>query len=259
LRDVLNRTNLWRCLTVAIVVIASGCRATLPSTLEPQPIPYEPKPCIVYVADGAGNFQMASKAFRLVAGTDHYPLEVRTFEWSHGKGRIVADQICYQYARQQGERFADELRACKASHPEMPIHVVGHSAGAMATLAALEAVPEGIVDHAVLLAPSVSSTYDLRPALQKVRVGLHVFYSENDLSYLGLWTSVLGNTDRKWTISSGLTGFRVVDDPERPESHQKLHQHAWHPNHLHLGNDGGHYGCYQPDFLRAKVLPLLCR
>ncbi len=254
-----SRANLWHWLPLAIALASSGCRATLPATLEPRLIPYLPAPCILYVADGAGNFQMVSKAFKLVADADKYPLEVRTFEWSHGKGRIVSDQVCYQYARKQGQRLADELLACRAAHPDAPIHLVGHSAGATAALAALETLPEGIVDRVVLLAPSVSSTYDLRRALRSVRNGLHVFHSENDMGYLGLWTCILGNTDRKWTISSGMAGFRVLPDPACPDSHLKLHQHAWQPTDQQFGNDGGHYGSYQPDFLRAQVLPLLHR
>ncbi len=249
----------WRWLPFALLLAATGCRVTLPATLEPRPIPYLPSPCIVYVTDGAGNFQMASKALKMVARADDYPMEVRTFEWSHGRGRIVADQVCYQYARRQGLRLADELQACRAEHPDTPIHVVAHSAGATSVLAALEAIPDGVVDRVVLLAPSVSSTYDLRPALRNVRRTLHVFHSKNDVSYLGLWTTILGNTDRKWTISSGLAGFRVLPDLLQSGTDPKLHQHAWQPSDQQLGNDGGHYGGYQPDFLRAQVMPLLCR
>ena len=32
---------------------------------------------------------------------------------------------------------------------------------------------------------------------------------------------------------------------------------AWQPSDRELGNDGGHYGAYQPDYLKVRVLPVL--
>ncbi len=36
----------------------------------------------------------------------------------------------------------------------------------------------------------------------------------------------------------------------------KLRQHPWSRDLLWTGNRGGHYGSYQPPFLRAYVLPI---
>jgi hypothetical protein len=34
-------------------------------------------------------------------------------------------------------------------------------------------------------------------------------------------------------------------------------QHPWQPSYRQLGNEGGHYGAYQPEYLKAQVLPVL--
>jgi hypothetical protein len=41
------------------------------------------------------------------------------------------------------------------------------------------------------------------------------------------------------------------------ELYAKLRQYPWEPGLDSTGNHGGHYGAYQPDFLRVAVLPLL--
>lgn len=213
---------------------------------------------IVFVADGAGNFQAASKSLRDVVTEEKLPVYVETFEWSHGNLRILADQLDTKHSRETGIRLADEVAKFHVAHPYVKIFLMGHSAGSGVVLTAAEHVPPGIIEGVVLLSPSVSTTYDLRPALRACRDGVDVFYSEQDWFYLAFATRVFGTADRRRAATSGRVGFQVS-----PKNHEeamlygKLRQRAWQHEDAFLGNRGGHYGNYQPDFLRTYVLPIL--
>ncbi len=242
-------------LALCLHLAAAGC-ATAPLQVTPNPVPGVSAPATVFVADGAGNYQMASRSLRAVIVADAYPIDVQTFEWSHGLGRMVADHTCYQYARAQGRTLAELVQAYHACHPDTPLYLLGHSAGATAVMAALENLPPGVVDGAVLLSPSLSAHYDVRPALAAVD-GLYVFHSRQDYGYLGVVTGLLGTSDRRWAASSGRVGFRVPAGGAADPAYAKLYQRAWYPADRALGNQGGHYGNYQPDFLRAHIVPRL--
>jgi hypothetical protein len=87
---------------------------------------------------------------------------------------------------------------------------------------------------------------------------MHVFFSQRDTIYLGIWTGILGNSDRRWGPSSGRIGFQVprVVGAEDALLYSKLIQRPWQCTDRAAGNDGKHYGDYQPEFLRLHVLPL---
>lgn len=245
-----------RAAALLLVLTAAGCTTTQ-ARLAPRPVSRIACPARVYVADGAGNFQIASRTLQAVVQADHYPLQTVPFDWSHGYGRVIADQVGYLHARAEGKRLANEVCAFHAAHPEVPVYLLGHSAGCAVVLAALENLSPGMVDRAILLSPALSTTYDLRPALATVQRGVYVFYSQHDYWYLGLITGVLGTSDRRWTASSGRYGFEVPAQCGDGHWYGKLFQRAWMPPDAELGNYGGHYGNYQPNFLRSYIIPLL--
>jgi pimeloyl-ACP methyl ester carboxylesterase len=213
---------------------------------------------IVFVADGAGNYQMASKMLRGVVQETAAALAVETFVWSHGFKRTMPDQMDLPHARIQGQRLAEIVLAYRKQYPRALIHLVGHSAGSMVVLSATEHLPPGTVDHIVLLAPSVSCEYDIRPALRCVRGTVQVHYSRHDWLYLGLCTKLVGCADRHWCGASGRKGFSLrVESPEDAALLERLQQHPWQSSYRLLGNEGGHYGAYQPAYLKAHVLPVL--
>ena len=110
----------------------------------------------------------------------------------------------------------------------------------------------------MLLGPSVSCEYDVRPALRSVRCSVEVYYSSKDWLWLGLCTGVIGCADRRRCGASGYCGFSlIVESPEDARLLEKLQQHPWQAEDRLLGNLGGHYGAYQPEFLKARVLPVL--
>jgi pimeloyl-ACP methyl ester carboxylesterase len=222
--------------------------------------PAAPPPNVVFVADGAGNYQMASKMLRSAVGETGAPLDVETFVWSHGYKKVLPDQVDFAHARMQGEHLADAVLALCKQHPDARIHLVGHSAGSMVVLSAAEHLPADAVASIVLLGPSVSCEYDIRPALRCARCGLEVHYSSRDWLYLGLCTGLVGCADRRRCGASGRCGFSLlVESPDDEQLLERLHQHAWQPDDRQLGNHGGHYGAYQVEYLKARVLPVLLK
>jgi pimeloyl-ACP methyl ester carboxylesterase len=213
---------------------------------------------VVFVADGAGDYQIASKMLRSVVFETAAPLEVETYVWSHGYKRVILDQMDLPHARHQGQLLAQVVLAYRKIHPKARIHLVGHSAGSMVVLSACEHLPAGALDRVVLLAPSVSSDYDIRPVLRSVRGSLEVHYSSRDWVYLGLCTKIVGCADRVFCGASGRCGFNLlIESPEDAALLDRLEQHPWQPSDRNLGHDGGHYGAYQPEYLKARVLPVL--
>jgi pimeloyl-ACP methyl ester carboxylesterase len=201
-----------------------------------------------------------SNAFQRAIEDAHLPLGVEVFEWTHGQGRILADQMDAAHARAEGLQLAGQVVSYRRHYPGGEVYLVGHSAGCAVILAAVEALPPNMVDRIILLAPSVSVDYDLRPALRNCRDGIDVFCSPRDVGYLGVGVSLIGTADRRWRPAAGRVGFcpQGVTAEERA-LYAKLRQHPWDPCLDWSDNHGGHFGTYQPIYLRAYVLPLLTR
>jgi pimeloyl-ACP methyl ester carboxylesterase len=213
---------------------------------------------IVFVVDGAGGDENATRS--IAAATDQFlpPVHVRSFHWSHGQCRGLADVVDVAYARCQGRLLAEEVCRYRSAYPGIPIYLVAYSAGSYVMLAACEQLPPDCLERIILLAPSVSAGYDLRPALASARQGVDAFTSERDRFYLGLGTTVIGTSDRKHEAAAGRVGFcPPVLSPCEAWLAGRLRQHAWNPGVAWTGNDGGHSGSLQREYLKAYVLPLL--
>jgi pimeloyl-ACP methyl ester carboxylesterase len=226
-------------------------------TLEPAALPGLPqsnRPA-VFIADGAGDFRACSETFRQTAAEDQLNLDVVTFVWSHGYLRNLADQTDVDHAHNRGLILAEMVRQTRQRFPDAPISLVAHSAGSSVVLAAAENSPSGSIDRIILLAPSMSENYDLRPALMASRNGIDAFISDEDWVWLGLLVDILGTPDDPRSVrASGRYGFTLP--PTDPLFH-KLRVHRWTRDQQLLDNDGGHFGDYQPAFIRQRILPLL--
>jgi hypothetical protein len=244
----------YRLLPVALVVligVACPVRAQSPPAARPR------RPIAVFAADGAGNFRTASMMLRQVIDEDALPIELHSFEWSHGYARVLSDQVAFSHARDKAKLLAEQIVAYHAAFPKIPIYVYAHSAGCAVATKAIEELPLGLVERVVLLAPSLSATYDVVPCLERVNRGLHVFYSRQDWCFLGVCTYMVGTADRRFSCCSGRVGFKAESDQLDPVLARKLHQHAWQPDERALGNNGGHFGGYQPAYVRMHIIPLL--
>lgn len=243
-------------LLLPLALSVSGC-AALREARSPAVSSYSG--CnVAFVLDGAGDFQATSLAMREVAAKGDWPLQVETFDWSHGYIRVIADQIDRKNMLAQAQRLAALVITYRQCHPAAEIYLVGHSAGCGVVLAAADTLPPDTVTRIVLLAPAVSTEYDLRPALCSTRTTIDVYYSIRDRLYLGLGTALFGTSDRRWDCRpAGRIGFQSASTPDEFCLYRKLRQFPWHPSMKETGNQGGHYGPYQKGFLQDCVLPLM--
>jgi pimeloyl-ACP methyl ester carboxylesterase len=245
-----SRSRPWMIVLAVVLASAQGAHAQWSVQASPRNV--------CFVADGAGNYQMASKSLRTTVSQASVPMEVETFNWSHGYKKIITDQVDSQHARLKGKQLAETVLAFKYDNPQAKVQLVGHSAGSLVVLSAAEMLPPDTIDHIILLSPSVSAQYDIRPALRCTRCTVEVHFSQKDWVFLGIWTGLLGCADRRHCVASGRVGFRTqLDSPADAHLRPKLVQHAWNPSFISLGNYGGHYGGYQPEYLRERVLPVL--
>jgi pimeloyl-ACP methyl ester carboxylesterase len=238
-----------------VVWVPVGCSSVQQEVQRPLTVPNQRG--VIFAVDGAGGFHSMSDALMKAVMDANAPLGIEPVHWTHGTGRVLVDQIDYHHVRQEGERLAASLAAVRRTCPASAIYLVAHSAGCAVALAAAEALPPDALDRMVLLAPSVSADYDLRPSLRSCRY-TDVFYSTRDLGFLGLAVGLLGTSDRHWQAAAGRIGFQIKGStPDDPALLARLHQHPWHPCVAWSGNSGGHFGNYQVSFLQAYVLPLL--
>jgi pimeloyl-ACP methyl ester carboxylesterase len=247
--------RLSRLLTAILSLVTAMC---CPAGATAQPQPAVPG-TVVFMLNGAGGFEIASRAVRETIEQDGCPICVETFNWTHGYWRIIADQCHGSHTRAAGHRLAEQVLAWREEHPGQRICLMGHSAGCAVVLAAAESLPPCTLARVILLAPAVSVKHDLRPALAAACEGIDVFYSEHDWACLGIGVALAGTADRHWTTAAGRRGFPLwACCGEDAALFLKLRQYPWNPSLSCVGHRGGHYGSYQPDFLRAFVLPLLC-
>jgi pimeloyl-ACP methyl ester carboxylesterase len=221
------------------------------------PMPPATPSHVLFVADGAGDFRAASTSIRETAASEGLPLDVRTFVWSHGFLRGIADHTDIEWAKERGRELAGLVMAQKQARPDLPVSLVGHSSGSFVVLLAAEQLPPDTLERIVLLSPAVSSSYDVRPALRSARNGMDVFFSRNDRLFLGAFTAIAGTSDAsEQTRAAGRFGFEPTVQPGEEALYAKLRQYEWNATLDPTGHDGGHYGAYQPGHLRKFVLPL---
>lgn len=239
-----SMNSMARYLAASLVALIAGpVAAATPATADHRPL--------VWIADGAGDLKGCSNAFTHANMLGGGPLELAVFPWSHGYRRLLLDQIDGRHARLQGARFAQRILERSRLEPGRRVILVGHSAGCAVVLAAGDCLPSGSVDRIVLLAPSVSTGYDLRPSLAASREGIDVFCSKKDWVALGFVTRVVGTVDRRWGPAAGRRGFNLQCESIGARHHFWTAEVAW------TGHSGGHHGMHAPAFLENYVFPLI--
>jgi hypothetical protein len=251
---------------VLLLTLPVGCTAgpDRPVVSPDRPVVSAARPApdravaVVFCADGAGGLGETTDTLAHVIAAEGVPIRVDKVEWSHGEGRFLIDHLDRRNLQVKGEGLAREARQLKMRSPESRICFVGQSAGCAVLLLAAEAMPADSVDRVVLLAPSVSSRYDLRPALRATREGIDVFYSERDWFVLGLGMAFSGTTDGHLPPVAGRVGFRTnVANTSDEALYARLRQHPWSPEVEQTGRTGGHYGALEDRHVRARILPML--
>lgn len=206
----------------------------------------------VIVANGSGNTRHVTES--LVCARDQFslPLRVETVPWQRYEA-LIRDHKDQEGQLIGAMAVAQRVLALRQASPNMRICLVGHSSGGRVILAAADSLPPNSVDHIILLAPSVSNSYDLRRALAASREGITSFCSRKD-GVLTLAEKFLTTAEGAKTPTAGRFGFLV--DPHDP-LYSKLYQYAWQPMDAVIGHHGGHFGTTRSIFLSHAVLPLL--
>jgi hypothetical protein len=247
------RPAAWLLLLLPLV---GGC-VGLPRRVESR-LPPDVARGVVFVVPGAGGGQKAPRVVAAEADAACLGLHVRSFDWGHGDRLGLADVADVSHAQRQGQLLAAEVRRCLSERPGVSVSLVGHSAGCVVVLAAVECLPADSLDRVILLAPATSPCHDLRRALMSARRGVDAYVSERDWLWLGLGTTVAGTPDGGRGPAAGRVGFYFPTLPPGQEAlAPRLRQHPWRPCVAWTGNHGGHAGTLEPAFVRAYLLPLL--
>ncbi len=223
-----------------------------------QPDASDARP-LVWVLDGAGDLKGCSNALTPANALSGQPVEMALFSWSHGYRKLFLDQTDTSHAKAQGTKLAQAILERKMHEPGRRVVVVAHSAGCAVALAACDLLPMDAVDRVVLLAPSVSTGYDIRPTLWSAKEGVDVFCSRKDWVALGFVVRVVGTTDNFWSGSAaGRLGFKPKKENALAEMEaSRLRQHFWTPDMARTGHTGGHHGMFAPGFIQTYLMPLM--
>ncbi len=233
-------------ITLAMVTILIGCGARLPIGESPN---------IVFVIPGvSGDSGRYNGLVRALSQSGDVSIEV--VAW--GAPAVLffmnfSDKSIHDRAELELAKRIDDWHS---ANPVARIDLIGHSAGCGVILGALPLIrPSVRIDDVVLLAPSVSPSYDLRPALERVEGTMHVFVSDRDTLFLKWRTGNFGTYDRIRTPAAGNLGFDLTSLPEAYRA--KLVQQRYDPRWKSLGNDGGHFGTLSQAFVQEVLIPRL--
>jgi hypothetical protein len=212
---------------------------------------------VIFTIDGVGGFNLSTTAMSFAFKLAGLPYKIEQLYWSHGFGHWLRDlqdkDRLDQKSRELAKKIIDLLGQGKK------IFIVAKSAGCAIALKALSLLPPASVERVILLAPAVSPTYKLVPALRAVKEKLVSFWSPNDALILGLGTTIFGTADGAHRRSAGMIGFKppIEPDSETAGLYQKFFQIKWQPAMIGDLNFGDHQGSVAVPFLSKHVVPLL--
>jgi hypothetical protein len=147
-----------------------------------------------------------------------------------------------------GQVIAKEIEQYQDSYPGRPVYVVGHSGGGGIAVFVAEGMSPGRkLDGLVLLAASISNTYNLSKALSHCKNGLVNYYNPDDVGLLGVGTTIVGTVDGGHGVSAGLSGFK--------SSHPRVFQVKVTSNMTLRYGGGAHDAATRPGFVSRYVAP----
>jgi len=243
---------------VALILVSqAGCVSA------PRPSLEQKQRAMVYVLpgiEGESRFNINIAKGLIRGGVDG---AVTVHDWTTRAGSLgwflhLADE---RRNRSEAIRLARRIIKYQETFPNRPVYLVAHSGGAGIALMALERLPHfASVDAVVLLAAAVSPDHNLAKALAHTRRGIWNFYSNRDVGFLMLGTSLFGTIDRAHGPSAGAVGFSApVDTSDEADRLyvEKLHQIPYVREMADDGNLGGHGGWTNPGFVARWVAPII--
>jgi len=231
-----------------IALAAGGCQSNAP--LEGQNL--------VVLVPGCAGDGFWYNGLRKSVASGQPGRTVRTFEWGLPLPLYMLNLQDEGVHSKAEMRLAKAIKSWRDRYPGGHLTLLGHSAGCGVILGSLKRIEKQVdVENVVLLAPSVSPDYEIRPALRQIGGALHVFYSADDRLWLGWRTGTFGTYDSVRGAAAGKVGFNA--DGLEADLRMKLVQHSYEPQFAELGNGGGHFGSLGKKFDDRVIAPLVAR
>lgn len=207
------------------------------------------------------SFLNASIAKGLIDGG--WPGAVEVYDWTAGSVFLFPVNLrALERNKHEAAKVAEKILAYQQKYPDRPVHIIGHSGGGGIAVLALEALPFGReITSALLLAPAISPSYDLRKAMRRTEHGIWNFYSRHDVGFLKAGTTVMGTIDGQHTSAAGAVGFQMpwgLDEEDRRLYAGRLRQQAYSRKMADSGHSGGHTGWANRHFVAEWLCPIMC-
>lgn len=197
--------------------------------------------------DGVGNWGFGVAEMEQGLTAAGYRGHVSNFRWSVTLNPVL-DQTFRIFAKSGGERLGGIVNEQLDRYPNAPVNLIGLSAGSGVAIWAAEAVkPPHKLRNVVLLASSLSSTYDARKALANISGHIIVFHCPSDPVLDGP-ARVLGSIDGKFDDCAGLVGLRGPGVETG-----RIKNIPWNSRFAALGWTGSHTDCTSEPFVRVEV------
>jgi pimeloyl-ACP methyl ester carboxylesterase len=211
---------------------------------------------IIIVASGSGGDPSLTENLGQLVQLRGLPLAVVEIPWCRMSGPFK-DHMDLEGQYLGARRVVEYVSAFRQQCPGEKVFLLGHSTGTHVLLNAVGFLPPRSVDQIVLLAPSISRDFDLRPALRCSKGGIISTCSDEDW-ILGSTATVYPTSDRKWTESAGAVGFNMPP-PHHPDAalYRNLRLIPYERQMTSQRYYGGHFGVARAKYLDAYILPVL--
>ena len=178
-------------------------------------------------------------------------LAIKIFDWTTGFCPLFLFHLrSTRWHRQAVQRLIEQIAQYQNDYPGRPVHLIGHSGGGGISMLAAAQLPDDLqLESIVLLAPAISSRFEVNAAVKNVSRGILNVSSRRDFVLLVIGTSVAGTIDGRHTPSAGAFGFKESDD--------KLHETPFEFPMVASWHLGGHFGCVNRVFVADWIAPLI--
>jgi len=222
--------RILRCALIGAALMAlSSCNVWAP----PAPAADALERGLLVMYPGAFNSDIELSQFYQAFETAKIPYAVEIKVWGTTERQILDPYGAYAELRATALSESERITAYRRAHPDVPIILLGYSAGAATALIAAENLPDDVeISRVIMLSPSVSRGYDVTGMLNHTKYGA-VAYSSGQDWFVNFAMNVIGNNDLVWGDTAATFGFDSTDE--------RLIQFRWEPSMLLYANAGGHW------------------
>jgi hypothetical protein len=232
----------------------SGCQITRASS-SPNRSPIAKNTYILHLP-GIGGRTLLDVNWVKALGAGGVADHMEVYDWIKPYSWIGA-LWAYDHNRAEAKVIAERISQKLTADPNANIVLTAWSGGCQVAVWALEDLPPPAkVQSVVMIAPSITPSYDLSRALSHVRGSLFACTSPGDWFVLGWGTSVFGTSDGARTNAAGMVGFAIPDGADMTQ-YRKLVQLRYAAVWVKYGNFGGHNGGISANFARYILAPKL--